>query len=171
MTFRYLFHRWTFLFLSSSLAFAIAHKQQPIAHNKLCLYSTMDSLPQQRNKRLLARPFSKSNKSHKSGKSSGAKSGKSSTSSVGNGSGGKSSKGYQLFNSKANKSSKGEAADGTTLTKSGKSDTKSGKGFKVSVIYDQIYAHIICMSNLYVVIYCLAAGYIIVKGKQVKQIA
>ena len=88
----------------------------------------MDSLPQQRNKRLLARPFSKSNKSHKSGKGSGAKSGKtvsSSASSVVSNGGGKSSKGYQLFKSKANKSSKGEAADGT-LTKSGKS-----KGFKV----------------------------------------
>ena len=108
----------------------VAHKLQPIAHNKL-LYSTMDSLPQQRNKRLLARPFSKSNKSQKSGK--GEKSSKSSsTSSVSNG-GGKSSKGYQLFISKANKSSKGGvAADNSTLTKSGKSDTKAGKGFKVS---------------------------------------
>jgi len=124
--------------LSSHVALC-AHKQQPVAHtiSYYIPYSTMDSLPQQRNKRLLARPFSKSNKSQKSGKGS-TKSGKSvssSSSSVSNGSGGKSSKGYQLFISKANKSSKGEAADGTTLTKSGKSDAKSGKGFKVSDTY------------------------------------
>ena len=126
--------------LMSSLAYniAIAHKQQ-LLHIK-AIISTMDSLPQQRNKRLLARPFSKSNKSQKSGKGS-TKSGKSvssTASSVGNG-GGKSSKGYQLFKSKANKSSKGEIADGTTLTKSGKSDAKSGKGFKVSRIIDRYY--------------------------------
>jgi len=120
----------------------------------------MDSLPQQRNKRLLARPFSKSNKSQKSGKGS-TKSGKSvssSTSSVSNG-GGKSSKGYQLFESKANKSSKGEAADGT-LTKSGKADTKASKGFKVSgsCYINKFYSYHMSLINLYVVIYCWQLG-------------